>query len=350
MVLLTPVFSAHATDNWLPWQTVFVRAVNELYPGLKLLIVSFHFPGTKQTHANWQGNDIYFPGNSLKGKAGSVQRWLRVWRLLKRFHKDYDIQGILSFFCSESAWIGHRFAKRYRLLHKIWILGQDARPENKMVRRIQPEAAELVCVSDFLQQHFLQHHGLRPEQVIPLGVWPSVQESGTARTIDILGAGSLIVLKQYDVFIEVVKKVQAQLPAVKAMICGDGAERMRLQQQLIDAGLSDHVSMPGYIPHNEVLLLMQQAKVFLHPSAYEGLGVVNLEALYAGAHVISFVQPLDRRIKNWHIVRNKEEMAALAVALLSDPLLAHESVLVKDMHDTAREMLALFGLEPGMFP
>jgi hypothetical protein len=42
----------------------------------------------------------------------------------------------------------------------------------------------------------------------------------------------------------------------------------------------------------------------------KGFGYVNLEALYAGASVVSFVRPMDEPIPNWHIANNEEGYAA----------------------------------------
>jgi glycosyltransferase involved in cell wall biosynthesis len=53
---------------------------------------------------------------------------------------------------------------------------------------------------------------------------------------------------------------------------------------------------------------MQRSKVFLHTSYYEGFSTVCLEALYAGAQVVSFVEAMERKIPHWHIVKSSREM------------------------------------------
>ena len=80
---------------------------------------------------------------------------------------------------------------------------------------------------------------------------------------------------------------------VKAVLIGEGPERMKLQSLITALGLQSNISLTGELSHPEVLQWMQRTKIFLHPSSYEGFGVVCIEALHAGAHVISFVKPMD---------------------------------------------------------
>jgi len=49
------------------------------------------------------------------------------------------------------------------------------------------------------------------------------------------------------------------------------------------------------LAHPELLEWMQRGKVFLHPSSYEGFGIVCIEALCSGAEVISFVKTYEQK-------------------------------------------------------
>lgn len=230
--------------------------------------------------------------------------------------------------------MGTRFARKYKLPHFTWILGQDAKKSNKYVKFIKPKAEELVAMSDFLAGTFARNHGMRPAHVIPNGIDPRGYPPPAERTIDVLGAGSLIKLKQYNLFIELVR--QAKAP--RAVICGKGPEEQSLRQQA--EGLN--LTITGELAHAEVLSLMQQSKIFLHTSHYEGFSTVCLEALYAGAHVISFCRPMDRSIPHWHIVNTKEEMLQKLIELLANPSLDHRPVMPYTMNDTAKTVMQLF--------
>jgi glycosyltransferase involved in cell wall biosynthesis len=145
----------------------------------------------------------------------------------------------------------------------------------------------------------------------------------------------------------VVKRVAAAIPTVSAMICGNGPEEPKLREQLLKAAIGQHLTMTGIkMERPEVLQLLRQSKILLHPSSYEGFGMVNLEALVAGAHVISFTKPMHNDIEHWHVVKDEAAMAAKAIELLQDKNTVYTSLLPYPMDDTAIQVMRLFGLQP----
>jgi len=239
--------------------------------------------------------------------------------------------------------IGSYFAKLNRIKHLIWLCGQDAKKGNRYVSRTRPAADELIAMSDFLQREFHSNHNIKPRHVIPIGVDATQFASQTNdRTLDILGVGSLIPLKQYDVFIEVINQLAQHIPSVKSTICGKGPENEKLRSMIERHGLEENVTLAGEIPHSDVLNNMQRTKIFLHTSNYEGFGTVCLEALYAGAHVVSFTRPMDKAIPHWHHVQNKEEMAAKVLELLQNEQTIYSSQMPYSCNEIARTMIGLF--------
>ena len=107
-------------------------------------------------------------------------------------------------------------------------------------------------------------------------------------------------------------------------------------------GLEENVSLAGELPYQEVLAMMQRAKILLHPSAYEGFSGVCMEALYAGAHVISFCRAMNENIDHWYIVQSEEEMKEKILELLHDPGTAYKSVTAFPMDDTVKKIMELF--------
>ena len=250
---------------------------------------------------------------------------------------------MLSFWCTECALVGKRFSKKYNLKHISWILGQDAKKNNIYVRLIKPSPDELIALSDFLAEEFYKNHKVKPAYVIPKGVDVTMfRQTEQPRTIDIMGAGSLIPLKQYNVFVEVVEAVKRIVPSVNAVLCGTGTEEKKIKQMAEKYGLEKNITFMGMKQHTEVLQLMQQSKIFLHPSSYEGFGVVCLEALYAGAHVISFCKPMIKDIDHWHIANNKEEMIKKAIEILQDQQTQYDPVLVLSIDESAKSVMQIF--------
>ena len=344
LVILTPGFSANEDDSTcLPAQQSFIRSMKELFPQLNIIVLSFHYPFHTKKY-RWFGIEVIpFSGRNKGGISGLLRRQ-KIYATLKELHQTNKITGLLSFWCGECALTGKRFGDKHGIKHYCWIWGQDAKKENKYVKRIKPGPGELLALSDFIQEEFEKNHGARPIQVVPPGIdIKQFDNPGAAKDIDILGVGSLIALKQYDIFLEVVQAIKLHSPGIKAILCGAGPEKESLAQQIVKLKLQDTLTLTGELPHSEVLTLMQRTKVFLHPSSYEGFGVVCLEALYGGAAVISFCKPMQREIKKWHIVKTKEEMAEKAIEILQTIPVNFESVLPYHINDSARAVMNLFG-------
>jgi hypothetical protein len=68
------------------------------------------------------------------------------------------------------------------------------------------------------------------------------------------------------------------------------------------------------------------------------------EALYAGAHVISFVKTMYRDIGHWHVVKTKDEMLKKSIEPLNSTQLDHTPVFTYSMDDSAVSMMKLLGL------
>ena len=327
LVILTPGFPENEADSTcLPAQQHIVRAVNRLYPGIKILILSFQYPFVQNSY-QWHGNTVIAFGGKNRGQLSRFIIWKRVWQQLKTIHKENNIMGLLSFWCGECAFVAHRYAKK----------------TNAYVKRVGAGGEHYIALSDFIKDSFYHHHGIRPAHVIPIGIDTAAFGGELQnKTIDIAAAGSLIPLKQYEIFIRVVAALKNNLPGIKAVLCGKGPELHKLQTLINDLLLQHNITLCGERPYHEVLEIMQQAKLFLHPSSYEGFGMVCSEALYAGAQVISFCRPMHAAIPNWHIVENKEEMIEKATALLQQ-LPRPQRILVGAVDATATALVQLFG-------
>lgn len=343
LVILSPGFPAIEADTTcLPAQQQFVQNVRELFPDLTIIVLAFHYPYINATYTWKNVNVVSFNGRN-KGKLQRLILWSKVWQKLVAIKRTHRIIGLFSFWCTECALIGKHFAKRNKLKHLTWILGQDAKVDNKYVKFIKPRSNELVAMSDFLADTFEVNHGVRPQYVIPNGVDPRWYPTQTVeRNIDVLGVGSLIKLKQYDLFIELIALAKEKFPNIRAIICGKGPEEQALREQIHQLKLPQNVSLAGELQQPEVLRLMQQSKIFLHTSYYEGFSTVCLEALYAGAHVISFCNPVTAPIPHWHIVSNEEEMLEKLLELLGSSLLQHDPIMPYSMHDSAKKVMELF--------
>ena len=342
-IILTPGFAANEDDSTcIPSQQIFLRSLKQQFPRLNVIILSFQYPFIAKEYS-WNGCRVITLGGKERSKLFRLLTWQKAWRKLKLLHKQYEITGMLSFWCGECAFIGKRFGNKYSILHKCWLQGQDAKKDNKYVKRIKPKPEEIIALSDFLAIQFYQNYSVSPANTITIGIDPDFFiNTNLERTIDIIGVGSLIPLKQYAVFIDRIKHLKNDHPDIKTMIVGKGPEEKKLQLLIKENGLQNNIILTGELPHTDVLQLMQRSKILLHTSAYEGFGAVCIEALYAGCKVVSFIRPMKQDIKNWHTVNTDEEMMGILAAILKSGSVNNVPVIPFLMADSVKQMMQLF--------
>jgi glycosyltransferase involved in cell wall biosynthesis len=343
LLILTPTFpSCEADSTGTSAQQVMVRTLKKKFPFVQFIILSFEYPFTK-TPYRWAGNQVIpFDGRN-RGRWKKLGTWLRVWRTMTSIHKANELIGIFSCWHGECALLGKYFAQFHGLKHYNWILGQDAHENNRYVSLIRPRSEELLAISESVADSFYIYHSIKPGLILPNGIDPSqFPYRGILRDIDVLGAGALTPQKQYALWVQVAGSLSERRGSLRAMLCGEGPQAGYLCQLIRDHDWQDHLSLCGEIPHRELLGLMQRCKIFLHPSSFEGFSTACLEALYAGAHVISFTNPSRQPIDHWHVVCTTEEMVELAQSILDDPHTDYSPVFPHSMEDNAATVMQLF--------
>jgi len=343
LVILSPGFPANEADTTcMPPMQLFVKTLKEICPGLNIIVLSFQYPHITGSY-DWFGVTVIAIGGRSKGRLFRAATWINAWRILKKLNRKYRLMGLLSFWFGECAFVGSYFAKLYHLSHFSWILGQDAKKGNKYFNWIKPKGDSLIALSDFIAREFRKNYKITPLHIIPVGIDTSLFGPPPAkRDIDILGAGSLIPLKRYDLFIGSIGVLKESFPDIKAVICGKGPEMAGLQTLAGRLNLSGNIAFAGELPYAEVLAMMQRSKIFLHTSNYEGFGAVLAEALYAGAHVVSFCKPMDREYRHHYVVNSAEEMNAGILNILKKTGRGHDPVLMCEIQQVAKNVISLF--------
>ena len=345
LIILTPGFPANETDSTcLPFPQLFVKTLSQVNPSLQVIVLAFQYPFVKKEY-RWNNLQVIAFGGRNKGKFNRLMVWKAVLKKVQTIVKQQPVIGILSFWLGECGLIGKYAAKKYRLKHFTWLLGQDARANNRYVSFVRPHAQSLIALSDYIAGEFYRNYKIKPANIIPPGV--NTNEAvvkDRVRDIDVLGAGSLIPLKQYVIFVTVIARLAVTHPSIRAVLCGDGIQWELLQKLIDGTGLSVNIELCGELSNDAVKALMRRSKILLHPSSYEGFATVYTEALYAGAHVVGFCQPMNEIFKNQHVVKTPEEMTARVDALLNDTNLNHDSVITWPIEATCQKVLALYGI------
>jgi glycosyltransferase involved in cell wall biosynthesis len=343
IVILIPGFPKNEQDSTcVPFPQSFVKNLHQMYPSLKIIVLAFQYPFSKGVY-DWHGVEVHSFNGRNRGKMKRLFLWKSVWATLSRIIEKEPVIGLLNFWLSECALVGKLAANKKGLRSFTWILGQDAKKGNRYIPIIRPRADSLIALSDFISEEFYRNYQLRPAYNIPPGLDTSLfPDLSGNRDIDILGAGSLIPLKQYDLFLKLISHLVKSRPVIRVVLCGDGPERSRLEQIIRENNLQDQVSLTGELEHAKVLGLMQRARIFLHPSSYEGFGMVCAEALYAGAKVVSFCKPMAAGFRHQYVVQSASEMEMKVLELLSIENSTPERVLTFPMEECCRQVLSLY--------
>jgi glycosyltransferase involved in cell wall biosynthesis len=113
-----------------------------------------------------------------------------------------------------------------------------------------------------------------------------------AEATDVIFAGRLIPEKHADLLVDALARVREEVPDLRAVIVGDGPEKVRVERRVHDLGLTGCISLPGFLQgHDRLIAAMKASKVFVLPSTREGFGISALEAMACGLPVVTVDHP-----------------------------------------------------------
>jgi glycosyltransferase involved in cell wall biosynthesis len=179
--------------------------------------------------------------------------------------------------------------------------GKNGRPAGglrpRLMRAFYPWSARVVAVSRGAADDLISTVGVPPHRVEVIYnpvITPAMAQLARQATDHpwlapgqppvIVGAGRLTRAKDFPTLIRAFAEVRRQRQA-RLIILGEGEERANLMALVDELGLGDDVTLPGF--RENALAYMASSAVFVLSSAWEGLPTVLIEALAAGARVVS---------------------------------------------------------------
>lgn len=134
-----------------------------------------------------------------------------------------------------------------------------------------------------------------------------------------------ITQKNHSFLIPVFAELKKRRPDAKLMLVGEGPLQVNVKKQVEELGLQDDVLFMGIRP--DVQDLMQAMDVFVLPSIFEGLGIVNIEAQAAGLPCFAsdrVVPPEVKLTELMHFIPLEESPAQWAEYILSHTIPTEE--------------------------
>ena len=201
--------------------------------------------------------------------------------------------------------------------------------------RIIRNADGIIAVSEYTKQDLIKHFGIDPDKVsvVHQGVDNSrfrlVDREVVAREkqkffkddpLLIVGFDSPRAIDNVESLIHAFRHLRPRSRNVKLLLIGKpNASHVELVRSM---GLENDVVFTGYVPDEELPVLLNTADVFAHLSLYEGFGLPPLEAMACGAPVaVSNATSLPEVVGDAGIVIDKNEpghIAGVLGDLLSD--------------------------------
>ncbi len=183
-----------------------------------------------------------------------------------------------------------------------WILvyGLDAWDVSEpMQKKALREADKIVSIGTFTRDRIIQEQHIDIEKFSLLPVtfnsdrfYPSPKPAYLLDRYNIESDQPVILtvnrlcatesFRAYDQVLAALPDIRKEIPGIKYIIVGKGADRPRLEAAIRQAQLEDCVILAGFVPDECLADYYRLCDVFAMPARQEGFGIVYLEALACG--------------------------------------------------------------------
>jgi glycosyltransferase involved in cell wall biosynthesis len=342
ILLLTPGFPKDENDYLcIPPLQDFLITLKKNFPAVNITVAAFQYPFT-QARYNWNNISVFSFGGR-NSKLEKIFVWDSALTLAKYLKENNQLDIVHSLWFGECAFVGNRISSRFNIKHICTLMGQDVSTKNYYLRLLNKNKLTVVSLSQNQSELFRKITGRNVDDEIFWGVHNQRYDSSKKREIDLLGVGSLINLKNFKVFINVVHRLKSEFPSIRSMIIGDGNLRNKLSQQTKLLGLQNNIEFTGSIKRSEVFEFMKRSKILLHPSLFEGSGLVFAEALANGMHIASYNVGYAKENNKWNIAKNEDELYHHCRNLLNKNL-SFEPMNIFPIEETVNRYAKLYGL------
>lgn len=139
-----------------------------------------------------------------------------------------------------------------------------------------------------LHSRRLREEGLQGELTVLEGEYAGSLEPPVARPAEpvVVFAGRLIPEKRAPLAVEAFALAAARVPGLRGEFYGDGPEREALRQAIVEHGVTQIASAPGFVDAQTIDSALRRAACMLSTSCREGYGMVVIEAAAHGTPVV----------------------------------------------------------------
>lgn len=254
-------------------------------------------------------NNVYiYPTNSLS-------KWFYVLSAIKigkKINTNFDLVTAQNPF--ETGIVAYQIAKKGKIKFQLQIHTDLFSPyfsqesfinwfRVKMVKFLLPKADGIRVVSKKIKDSVESVIKNLKSEIVILPIFVDVEKLKKASSITdihreypgkkiVLVASRLEPEKNVSLAVEAFKKAIEGIPEIPEtvlLIAGEGSERKKIKDLIVDHGLKDKAILLGHVPYDELVSYYQAANLLVLSSNYEGYGMVLVEGAAAGIPITTTI-------------------------------------------------------------
>jgi len=170
---------------------------------------------------------------------------------------------------------------------------QLARLGSVLEQRLAPplyRSTPIVTLSQSSKDEMVERLGFAPAQVrvAPPGIDPRFSPGAAKEPHPLIVAvGRLVPVKRFDLLIDALVRLRAAHPTLRAVIVGEGYERIALEDRIRAAGAGEWLALPGRLDDEALVDLYRRAWLVSSTSLREGWGMTLTEAAACGTPAVA---------------------------------------------------------------
>jgi glycosyltransferase involved in cell wall biosynthesis len=222
------------------------------------------------------GRYSVFPRTMLSGALGRIgtgDGLVEIWNGMPFFSPLWA-------HCPQIVFLHHVHAEMWKMV----LPGGMAECGYAIEHRLAPPVyrrSRIVTLSTSSKREIIERLRIPADRITvsPPGVEPQFSPAGE-RSVSplVVAVGRLVPVKRFHLLIEALVRMKSAHPGLEAVIAGEGYERPALEALIHRADAGSWISLPGFLPEQELIDLYRRAWLVASTSLREGWGMTVTEA------------------------------------------------------------------------
>lgn len=254
---------------------MFVEAL--ISNGCTVTVFTIHYPYTLIEY-QWKGARVVPLNGANSELKKRISLYSRLRKAFDRIHNTQPFDLIHAFWLNEATLFGQKLSLKHNIPILATAMGQDVLDSNRYKKRVLSKNIPIVVLSEF-HSNFISK---RKTEIIPFGVKKEVRS--LEKNNDLIFIGNLIKLKSPQYFLELCKTLKNE--NLKIKLIGSGPEETKCLAFKENHNLTN-VKIMGQCDYEQTQSYLAASKILIHCSSFESFGMIFIEAMAKGVHILT---------------------------------------------------------------